>query len=114
MKSCRHLTIFTALISERWCPSCRKKLILDKKEAVPGMGVTEDGRERYRNVKLPILFDQTYLVQSLHFCGFDSTQSMCSLEGSVWAQWYYLMEMKMARKSAKSEATGREMGLVFR
>lgn len=39
-------------------------------------------------MKLPILFDLTYLVQSLHPCGFDSTQSMCCLEGSVCAYWY--------------------------
>lgn len=124
MKACRNLTVFTALISERWCLSCREELILSKEEAVSprivmvhNLGLTEDGRERYRNVKLPILFDQAYLLQSLHPCGFDSTQSMCCLEGSVWAQWDYLMEMKeMARKSAQSEATGRGRGksLVFR
>lgn len=39
-------------------------------------------------MKLPILFGQTYLLQSLHPCGFDSTQSMCCLEGSVCAHWY--------------------------
>jgi len=79
--------------------------------------LTEEGRERYRNVKLPILFDQACLLQTLHPCGFDSTQSMCCLEGSVCTQWDYLMEMKeMARKSAQSEATGRGRGkgLVFR
>lgn len=81
------------------------------------LGLTEEGQERYRNVKLPTGIDQAYLLQSLHPCGFDSTQSMCCLEGSVCAQQDYLMEMKeMARKSAQSEATGRGRGkgLVFR
>lgn len=104
--------------------SVAEELILSKEEAVSPrimmvhiLCLSEEGRERYRNVKLPILFDQAYLLQSLHPCGFDSTQSMWCLEGSVFTQWDYLMEMKeVARKSAQSEATGRGRGkgLVFR
>lgn len=69
MKAYRSLTIFTALISERWC---REELILSKEEAISPrimkmhiVGLTEEGRERYRNIlKLPILFDQAYLLPS--------------------------------------------------
>lgn len=70
---------FTALISERGCLSCREELILSKEKAVsPRMMIVhvldlpEEGGERYRNVKLPILFDQAYLLQSPHPCGFHS------------------------------------------
>lgn len=74
-------------------------------------------RWRYRNVKPLLTSEQTYLFQSLFSCWFDSTESMCCLEGSVCSQWDFLMEKKeMGRISPWNETTdrGRGKGLVFK